>query len=356
MPRTWQGGLLVTSVSVVLSLACGGGDEGSPTTPSDGTNDPPPSPNYPPPALTPTVTYPIAFIDGSSGLSVRRANGEMKALISDPSFEVHAAEWSPDADWLAFIADTASVPPAVAELFVVDSTGTGVVQVSSAGDEVTGFTWSPDGARLAYATRGGALWTVGRDGTGASELTAAAAGASHPRWSPDDDWILHTGSDSTGTPGVLRIRSTNTELTLLVDAGPFFAWPARYSPDGGRIVFDDGLAIGIMNSDGSDRGLIASGTDVLARPEDPRWSPGGDYIAHTRGGLIEIIDARSGALLDTFRSTTAARFISGPAVWGPDGVHIAFPSGDSIAVGELGRGTQWAPTVEGSFVAWVPAG
>jgi len=95
-----------------------------------------------------------------------------------------------------------------------------------------------------------------------------------------------------------------------------------WSPDGSRIVFhryvepsESGLYV--MNADGSNVRLLASGTFLIA---PTAWSPDGRSLAVARGdiGRLTILDAFTGATLRQLDATGRG------ASWSPDGTRLVF--------------------------------
>jgi TolB protein len=134
-----------------------------------------------------------------------------------------------------------------------------------------------------------------------------------PAWAPDGGRLVfgrldgHTGLVVHDLPS-----GAETQLTDVYDRSPV------WSPDGSTIAFKRGKDIYLVDTDGTDLRVLASGTA-------PDWSPDGTtlaYVRHDRLCLLTVATRRRRCLL---------RGVS-PA-WSPDGRRLAFSrDGDLFVV------------------------
>jgi hypothetical protein len=156
--------------------------------------------------------------------------------------------------------------------------------------------WSPDGARIAYVTRGD-LWVADADGTHRARLVA---GADQPAWSPNGRRIAFTRG---GWVYTVRVDGLD-ERRLAPGAHP--AW----SPDGARIALDRDDEIVTLAWYGGHVEPAGAGTDPAYAPDGrlavvrdgevvaggrdvdagaaPAWSADGQHVAYVRDGEIYV--------------------------------------------------------------------
>jgi Tol biopolymer transport system component len=130
-------------------------------------------------------------------------------------------------------------------------------------------TYSPDGSRIAYATRQ-SLVVAEADGSFAHEVFGDYAAL--PQWSPTGDRIAFVSFVSTPfvSKGQLRLLDVATgTVTLLAETGESIAAGAgfKFSPEGDRILFSTSesqgrgpLSLWSVNADGSDLRRLVVGT------------------------------------------------------------------------------------------------
>jgi Tol biopolymer transport system component len=121
------------------------------------------------------------------------------------------------------------------------------------------------------------------------------AGAFHPVWSPDDQWVVFgVGHWFTvrgkGRAKLMRVRRDGTGLEQLTDDSVFNAGFPSYSPDGKEVVFrawvqdgqgEEQLGLRVVNVETRKIRVLTQGYDNL-----PLWSPDGSRILFTRGAPI----------------------------------------------------------------------
>ena len=178
--------------------------------------------------------------------------------------------WSPVRDELAFDRE---IPGGggehTSQLFVLDARDQAAQAILAGSPMMRDATWAPDGERIAYVCAlepsKSDLCVVNRDGSGFKRLTTDEAANLDPAWSPDGKTIafryIAAGGTPTGNVALLDIASG--ALTVL---GPGFdpAW----SPDGSRLVFATADGLFLMNSDGSNRRRLTTGSHL-----SPAWRP-----------------------------------------------------------------------------------
>jgi TolB protein len=182
--------------------------------------------------------------------------------------------------------------------------------------------WSPDGARIAFVSaRSGfsEIYVMNRDGSGITQLTS----------------------------------DTNLHAQL------------SWSPDGGRIAWIDDLRMKVMNSDGSDPRLLATGQTGIYSEWDwmlvGAWSPDGQWLAYagSRDGKIYLARA-DGAVVRTLTDSSAPFADAGIPTWSPDGGRVAYASWGRIEVVNVQDGalTQVLSdsTRSAGYPAWSPDG
>jgi TolB protein len=231
---------------------------------------------HPPDApASPTGVISIFKSDGSGGWQIPEKPFDTNICVLPERYPYAPPQWSPDGARIAFIGtrhsdDTLSCGAGrilSRDLFVVSSDGSELKNLSLGdGSEVTAFTWSPDGTRLAYleVTRhddfrsSAELKLVNTDGSEQATLSAVDPPAygihTDLHWSPDGTHLLFalTSTRSTLQRHLYLIDLNNARLTPLPD------------------LFDNRAFIG---------------TGIPVGYSAPTWSPDGQWILYTTWGV-----------------------------------------------------------------------
>ncbi len=131
----------------------------------------------------------VTFVSNRSGnpqiYRLEIATGETKRLTNAFNW-ADTPQWSPTGEWIVFAGRLASSHPI--DIFLVDITGTRIVQLTSDAGRNEDPTWSPDGRFIAFTTtRNGAkrqLYVMDSDGSSPHLIANIAAGNLFtPHWS-----------------------------------------------------------------------------------------------------------------------------------------------------------------------------
>ncbi|MEO6207080.1 MAG: hypothetical protein ABIP77_03905 [Candidatus Limnocylindrales bacterium] len=143
--------------------------------------------------------------------------------------------WSPDGQRLAFATR--------AETTVEDLVSHTSTRIGGCGEWTCSVAWSPDGSWVAHAD-GRRLALTRPDGSGAVTVIDAGIGRTvdSPTWSPDGAWIAYVerATTSLSAPALWAIRpdgTGNRRLTLPIEAVTIGITDPAWSPDGSRIVY-----------------------------------------------------------------------------------------------------------------------
>ncbi|WP_435108577.1 nSTAND1 domain-containing NTPase [Nocardiopsis synnemataformans] len=201
-------------------------------------------------------------------------------------------------------------------------------------DTVRNLAWSPDGTRIATASRDGTarLWDT-RGGL-LRELRGHMGMVEMASWSPDSRRLATASRDNT-----VRVWDADTGQTLLrlTDATDVVRG-VSWSPDGRHVAAASRDRVVRIWEVGTGR-LCAQLTGHTDNVLGIRWSPDGTRLAtasHDRTVIVwDVADARQAVRLVGHRD-----FVEGVS-WHPDGTRIATASGDhTVRVWNAATGEQ----------------
>jgi Tol biopolymer transport system component len=280
---------------------------------------------------------------------------------------------------------------------------TGQVQLTHGPDWDGWFpSWSPDHTRIAFSSshddpdRTGDpeihdVYTMNADGSDVRKITDSHGYNGKPSWSPDGQWLLFDADrgDYPASQGIYIIRSDGSGglrriTTLPVDA----SWQelARFSPDGSRIVFDQGQGGHLLRNHQDGRLVAEQAALFTVRPDgsdlrqitpwglhaaDADWSPDGQHLVFSGQpthlgniGDVLISDADGSHVTDLTQDHGITGIGRDSAVdysesfnpaWSPDGTTIVFVHAQFTAVDGFHMGLQ-VMRPDGSGRHWLSEG
>ena len=237
----------------------------------------------------------IVYVGYDDDLWIARPDGsERRRLTSDGDLGPYRApRWSPDG---RFIAAIRLPPPADLSRFVLIDARSGTTRVLSR-LEVSGFSWSRDGSRLAVAVGDHMRSLVQIVDLASGEWRGVAPGSS-PAWSPVDDRIAFETHDGRiavfdGQIGSVTIASPEGIAKVTKSAGGIRAlYRPGWSRDGRRVGFvavergdladaPQYTIVGDARPDGPFRSWPIGAAGHLHDFPQPVWSPTRDVFAAT---------------------------------------------------------------------------
>jgi Tol biopolymer transport system component len=93
--------------------------------------------------------------------------------------------WSPDGGRIAFAKAPDPAIPYLADLFIINTDGSGITALTHSNANEASLAWSPDGKKIAFTTDqlgNTEIYVMKADGSGQTNLTNHPANDSDPSW------------------------------------------------------------------------------------------------------------------------------------------------------------------------------
>lgn len=313
LPETATPTLKVTEAATVTSLTATGSPVAAPTST-------PPSPDkLQADSHTGRLLY--SFPHGNRDIYLVNSDGsELLQLTNNPA-EDREPSWSPDGSWIVFWTDR----DGNGEIYRMRPDGSELTNLTqTSANEYGPFVWSPDGSWI-YYRQGNDVYRANSDGSAPHRLSGTLWDWTHYAFSPDGTSIAALICyGSSGVPGLYRVSPDGSARTLIsseVDC-QHYSTPS-WSHDGQHIAFvgfrDDKHDIFVVNPDGSGATRL---TNTSTSEMAPKWSPDDSHLMFSmeRDGNLDVFGLNiDGSGLT--RLTTDERddvFVD----WSPDGEHI----------------------------------
>lgn len=286
---------LIALLVVFLSL--------SPTTAL--ADDPPPTPEWDSPALSPNGAN-LLFTGSAHGITtVWLADGggsNAKTLVNWQGSIQKDADWSPSGVDIVLSSDRGSTS---FNIWLVSASGANARQLTSNSGNNTQPRYSPDGNWIVFlSNRTGKreLWYMRADGSEQKAIGLQSLYVSSPSWSPDGLSIVYSGctrppSGGALTEGVcnLYVTKLDASVTTKITSGSVMDWDPDWA--WGGILFSSSRAGGqdiyLVNPNGSGLTRITPAGPGISL--QPRWN---------RGSTTAFVFTRVGKRPNVWTSTT----------------------------------------------------
>jgi len=194
----------------------------------------------------------------------------------------------------------ASTRSGAVEIWLMNTDGSGLKQITHIQEGACQPRWSPDGMRIVFISPcirhlsyypGASLFIINADGTGLMPLPNTPGGDYDPSWSPDGTQIAFTSLRNSGIEGIFTLNLQDYKITSLVEDETRAISQPAWSPNGAEIAYvNSDNRIWVMDVNGSNRhSLTVGGGDYIIN--EPSWSPDGSVVIYTR----TVISDTSGA-------------------------------------------------------------
>ena len=196
-------------------------------------------------------------------------------------------DYSPDGARIAFASQGCN--GCSSDIFIMNADGSGLTQVTHSEDfEESAPDWSPDGQQIAFYrvpwdSYVGDIYIVDVNGANLKQVTNTPDNQDlDPQWLPDGRIGFWRGI--VGTSDLFTINADGSGESNLTNTMDVHETEAVWSPNGAKIAYVENpfdcspclKGIYVMNADGSNKKKLfdRSGFDLYR----PAWSPGGDKI------------------------------------------------------------------------------
>jgi Tol biopolymer transport system component/DNA-binding winged helix-turn-helix (wHTH) protein len=144
-------------------------------------------------------------------------------------------QFSPDGTRIAFVSDRTGSD----EIWVCDTEGSNLVQLTSVGGPVAGTPrWSPDGRRIAFDGDWG-IHVIAVDGGPSRRVASDTPDGVVPSWSRDGRWI-YFASTRTGGLEVWKVPAAGGQAVQITKRGGFAAFESQ---DGNTLYYAKGIDV-----------------------------------------------------------------------------------------------------------------
>jgi Tol biopolymer transport system component len=181
--------------------------------------------------------------DGSGTLFLVKPDGNGKRQLSPPNlsvidlsfFDQVGADWSPSGSRVTFAARIVSKGREFSTaLFVVNSDGTKLRQITPSFPGALSAQWAPNGRLIAFTSTRGIpeVWVVHPDGTGLRSVTSPLGGniSLAPTWSPDSTKLIFNVRNNIGQTSVWTANVNGSGLSKLTDTAGLTAYSWGTAP------------------------------------------------------------------------------------------------------------------------------
>jgi len=211
-------------------------------------------------------------IFGNTNYSIGVANGDgsNQGWISGSTSYISGPTWSPNGAQIAFARNSSTT-----DIIAINADGSNERNLTNtAGIHEVHPSWSING-KIAYE-RNGQIWVMNADGTGQVQFPGITQPtATQPAWEADGTKLAFLSGGE-----IWKINSDGTgerqvTMNATTDSNP--AW----SPDGLKIAFSKGgNRIAVVNADGTNEMTVTNGQSDYS----PAWSTDGGTIAYRASG------------------------------------------------------------------------
>jgi Tol biopolymer transport system component len=283
---------------------------------------------------------PILFLsdrDGNYEIYVMDADGSNQTRLTNNPAMDYAPVWSPDRTKIAFRSNRNGH----IQIFIMNADGSNQHTLTDYYLDYAGssISWSPDGTRITFDI--GLIYVVNTDGTNLTQLTNEYGPDLNPTWSPDGTKIAfesYRGSNGLyNSEDIFVVNVDGSNLTQLTHQlwqtypGATFCTTARWSPDNSKISFVTTRSMNyvplkafVMNADGTNVRYLSS---EIPAARQPSWSPDGTKIAfYGRAGTANAICLINSDGTGFTSLTGSTPGVNGWPGWSPDGSQVGFLS------------------------------